>query len=482
MKVVFATSEAAPWCRSGGLGDVAGSLPDALVDAGADVTTFLPLHRKARKAIGERGAEVIDLELNVAVPLAGGSVTGRLFEVAGTKARTILVDAPGFFDRDSLYGYGDDALRYGFFSRAVLVGAQALLGEPDIVHAHDWMTALVPTYLEARMKHRLPRTRSVFTIHNLAYQGIFGKDQLQALDLDWGLFNMDMLEFFDAINLMKCAITASDAVTTVSPTYAQEITTPAFGHQLDGHLRTHRGKLRGIVNGLDLDDWNPATDPALPAPFSAAELAGKAACRQALLKRFQLSARDDQPVVAVLSRFTAQKGLDLVCDVVPPLVRNGARVVVLGTGERSIEDRFRMLGAVFPQQVGVKIAFDDKLARLLIAGSDLFLMPSRFEPCGLAQLQAMRYGTVPVVHATGGLKDTVDDPGDAGLLAGRGTGFSFRNPTSDGLWWAVDRAVNLWRHKKQEWAALQQRAMARDSGWGTSAAEYVALYERLLAR
>ncbi len=479
MKVLFAAAEVAPFCRTGGLGDVVGSLPQAIAEGGqAEVATMLPLHRAARLKLEERGAELRETGVELAVPLAGRVQGGRVLELVDeSPLRTFFVDAPRFFERDGLYGHGDDALRYAFFSRAVLQSAEALLGgPPDVLHAHDWMSALVPIYLQSR--HPIAGTKSVFTIHNLAFQGVFPKELLEALDLGWDLFRFDHLEFYDQINLMKGAITACDAVTTVSPTYAREILTGPFGQNLDGHLRAHAHKLHGIVNGLDLADWDPATDPALPAPYSAADLTGKASCRAALLDAFGLQADAGQPVVAVLSRFSEQKGLDLVCEVVPRLVEAGARLAVLGTGDRWLEQRFEELAAQFPGRVGTKIAFDDGLARRLLAGSDLLLMPSRFEPCGLTQLQAMRYGTIPVVHATGGLHDTVEDPGEA-EFGEQGTGFRFDGATADGLWWALDRALTLHR-APAAWAALRSRAMQRDSSWGPSAEAYVQLYGRLL--
>ncbi len=483
MRIVFASSEVAPFCRTGGLGDVVGSLPAALAATGeVEVATFLPLHRAARRQLEQAGRSLRDTEFNVAVPLHGRPVAGRIRELVDPgPLRTFFVDAPRYFEREGLYGHGDDPIRYAFFSRAVPLAAHALLGPPDVLHAHDWMTALLPTYLRHRLRDRLPQTRSVFTIHNLAYQGWVSKDLLEALDLDWSLFHVGHLEFHDQLNLMKGAIVDCDAVTTVSPTYAREILTPAFGQHLGGHLAQHQQKLRGILNGLDVDSWDPATDAALPATYSADDIEGKWSCRRALLAAFGLDVDHDEPVLGVVSRFTPQKGLDLMLEAAPALARDGVKLVVLGTGDPHLEGGFRQLASAHPGSVGVRVAFDDALARLVVAGSDLLAIPSRFEPCGLTQLQAMRYGTIPVVRATGGLRDTVHDPGDGGLIAGRGHGFCFEDATADALLGAVRRAAAFRGRQPAAWTALQERVMRRDQGWGDSVRRYLALYRSLCA-
>ncbi len=486
MRIVHLASEVAPFCKTGGLGDVVGALPSALVDAreGVEVATFLPLHRAVREHLGTRGKEVRDTDLRVAVPLNGGREMARILELVGSgPARTFFVDMPAGFDRPGLYGHGDDPLRYAAFSRAVLLAATPLLGAPpDLVHAHDWQTAMASVYLEARRTPALARTRSVLTVHNLAYQGVCGADLLPAMDLDTGLLRFDIMEFHGAMSLLKGGLTACDAITTVSPTYAREILTPEFGCNLDAHLRAHTGKLSGILNGLDVVEWDPSTQPALPANFSAADPAGKAVCRDALLAEFGLGGSKDGPVFGVVSRFTGQKGLDLVCDAIPALVRRGARVVVLGTGEPSLEGRFAALAGRFPTQVGARIGFDAALAHRVVAGSDLFLVPSRFEPCGLTQMQAMRYGSVPVVHAVGGLRDTVADTGDERLMRGEGQGFRFEHPTAQGLLWAAERAMVRWHHDKDGWAHLVRGIMEQDLSWTRPAAAYLALYDKVLAR
>ena len=485
MRVVHLASEVAPFCKTGGLGDVVGALPAALVDAGdVDAATFLPLHRAVKEWLGTRGADVRDTEVRVAVPLGAGHVAVRFLELASSGgARTYFADAPALFDRPGLYGHGDDGLRYAAFSRAVLLAATPLLGgPPDLLHAHDWQTALAPVYLEARRPKELARTRSVLTIHNLAYQGIVDTDLLPLLDLDPGLLRFDIMEFHGALSFLKGGIVACDAVTTVSPSYAREILSPTFGCDLDAHLRVHAPKLAGILNGLDVDHWDPATQPALPRSFSAADPTGKAACRSSVLEEMGLVDDPESPVLGVVSRFTGQKGLDLVCDVIPALVRRGARLLVLGTGEAALEGRFAALARRHPAHVALRVGFDAALAHRIVAASDMFLVPSRFEPCGLTQMQAMRYGAVPIVHAVGGLRDTVADTGDERLMTGEGQGFRFEHPTAEGLMWATDRAIARWRHDRQGWARLVRAVMEQDLSWRQPARAYLDLYERVLAR
>ena len=489
MRIIHLASEVAPFCKTGGLGDVLGALPPALgALPDVDVATFLPLHRTVREWLGTRGADLQEREHRVAVPVAGSRVVFRFLELVSApgvdpSVRTFFADAAALFDRPGLYGHGDDALRYAAFSRAVLLGCTALLGgPPDVIHAHDWQAAMAPVFLEARRPPELARTGSVLTIHNLAHQGVFAPEVVRQVGLDSGLLRFDILEFHGAASFMKGGITACDALTTVSPSYAREILSARFGCTLDAHLRKHAPKLTGILNGLDVADWDPARQPALPAPFSASDPAGKGVCRAALLHEAGLPDDPDSPVLGVVSRLTGQKGLDLVCDALPALVARGARLVLLGTGEPSLEQRFASLAARYPRHVAVTIGFDVGLAHRVAAGSDLFLVPSRFEPCGLTQMQAMRYGAVPVVHAVGGLRDTVADPGDPRLMLGEGQGFRFEHPTAEGLLWAADRAITRWRHDKQGWARLVRAIMAQDLSWTKPTTAYRAVYAAVAAR
>lgn len=477
MAVVHISPEIGPWVRTGGLGDVVGALPHALARQGTPSAVVAPLHRAARRAIAAAG-RTLEHVCDLGGPELPGVGPLRLLELAGAgPARVFFVDLPWAFDRDGIYGHGDDAFRFATFTRVALRAADHVFGaDLRIVHAHDWTTALAPLYL--RGPDALPsRPASVLSIHNLAYQGVFPKDELPYLGLAWDWFRWDRLEFWDQLNFLKGGIGEADAICTVSPSYAREITTAAYGQQLDAHLRGQGARLRGILNGLDTADWDPATDPALPAPYSAIDPSGKAASRAALLQAFGLPPDPGRPVLAVVSCFTAQKGLDLVADLAPWMVEQGAVLAVLGTGDRDLERRFARLGR--DPAIGVRVAFDSDLARLLIAGSDCLLVPSRFEPCGLTQLQAMRYGAVPVVCATGGLRDTVQDPGDQGLMAGGGSGFRFEHASVEGLRWALDRALRCFAGDPEGWARLRRSVMERDWSWTGPAARYAELYDSL---
>jgi starch synthase len=346
----------------------------------------------------------------------------------------------------------------------------------DVLHIHDWQGSPAAIYAHIA---KAP-VSIVTTIHNLAFRGIFPKQTMTELGFPWSLFNLHQLEFYDQLSLLKGAMSISDVVTTVSPTYAHEIISPQFGEALDGFLQWDVKRLVGIVNGIDANAWNPETDPALPAHFSAADPTNKARCRAAVAEELGLSLGDDEPLIAVIARMASQKGLDLVGDVASEMHRLGAKLIVLGSGEPDLEARFRWLGDVFKQNIAVRIGFDINLSRRIYAGSDLFVMPSRFEPCGLGQLYAMRYGSVPVVHAVGGLRDTVTDPGDEELAEGHGTGFRFEPATPGALLGAIERAVAMFR-KPAQFAAVRRAAMSRDSSWTASATQYVQLYRSLRA-
>jgi len=494
MKVAILASEAVPGCKTGGLADVAGALPQALVsESGGEVAPalFLPLYRQVRASVEtDPKLELCDTGVEVSVPFGLGPEKARFWQVKGHGGPPVyLLDAPHRYDRPRLYddesgrAYEDNLYRYALLCRGVLDGATALLGAvPDVVHAHDWQGSLALAYLRTRYLATHARCAAVLTIHNLAYQGLFPGDHRHNIDLDPSAFSLERAEFFGALNLLKAGIAYADVTTTVSETYAREITTPAYGCGLEGFLKNRAGALQGIVNGVDTEVWNPATDQALPANYSVGELGGKAVCRRELLSEMGLEAASGEPVLGIVSRFTGQKGLDLVADLVPHLHGLGARLVVLGSGDSELEHRFRYLGECFSKHVSVRIGFDPKLARRIFAGCDMLLMPSRFEPCGLNQLYAMHYGTIPVVHAVGGLRDTVIDPGDAGLANGEGTGFRFEHPTLAGLHWALERAVSLYRHRPKGWDSLVRAGMSRDVSWAGPARAYLDLYRQLQAR
>ena len=395
-----------------------------------------------------------------------------------------FVDCAPLYDRPgTLYGpggaaeFGDNHIRFAALGKAAVEHGAALVGGPlDVLHAHDWQGA--PAAIYARLT--APSVAIVSTIHNLAYRGIFPKHTMTDVGFPWSIFDLRHVEFWDQVCFLKGGLAASDAVTAVSPTYAREILTPERGEALDDFLRWEVRRLVGIVNGIDSASWDPDTDQALAANFSRASLAGKARCRTAAAREMGLTPAEDEPLIGVIARMTGQKGLDLVADIVPLLASLGAKLIVLGSGEPALEERFTSLARTFPDALSVRIGFDLELSRRIYAGCDLFVMPSRFEPCGLGQLYAMRYGTIPIVHAVGGLRDTVLDPGDSELARGKGTGIRFDEPTSSALAHAIARGVKLYRDPKTL-AAVRTAAMSRDSSWSASAHQYVQLYRSLRA-
>ncbi|HEX4423281.1 MAG TPA: glycogen synthase GlgA [Kofleriaceae bacterium] len=489
MRVLHVASEVAPFAQSGGLADVVAGLPAAEAEGhGIASAVLVPLYRGVA---GKLAAAGIALEPGTAGVLEVGVHTfdAAIRIAAIGRVRYGFLDCAALYDRDGgLYGPGgtgeftDNHVRFAALGKAALAAGEALLGgAPEVLHLHDWQGSAAAIY--ARLAPPPPgqgRPLVVTTIHNLAYRGIFPKAAMAELGIPWSMFTTELAEFYDQLSLLKAALGLADAVTTVSPSYAREILTPERGEALDGFLRWNVKRLVGIANGIDTAAWDPATDAALPARYTRAELAGKARCRAALAIELGLALPDHEPLIGVIARMTDQKGLDLVADIVPELARIGARLVVLGSGEPELERRFQWLAGVFRDHVAVRIGFDAGLARRIYAGSDLFAMPSRFEPCGLGQLYAMRYGTIPVVHAVGGLRDTVLDPGDAELAAGRGTGVRFTPATPLAFARALERAVKLFRDPPML-AAVRRQAMARDSSWLAAAQQYVQLYRSLAA-
>jgi len=484
MRVVHVASEVSPWAQTGGLADVVGSLPAAqLRVAGGDleVAVVAPLHRGVAERARDLGIALEPTGVKVTAELGGAVLQGRLLAVSGSQPRLIFVDCPALYDRPGLYtgpdgaDYPDNAVRFAFLARAAIDGAgPALGGWPDVYHCHDWQAGMVPVYLAA---DGAP-SRALFTVHNLAYQGTFPAEVAPALGLDWSWVTPDRLEFFGSLSFLKGGMAMSRVVTTVSPTYAAEIVTPEHGCGMHGFLGHQVKRLVGILNGIDVEGWDPARDPALATPYDRGDLAGKAACRQALGDELGLRVADDELLCVVISRFAEQKGIDLIADMVPQMYRAGARLAVLGSGDPALEERFRWLAERFQDNLAVRIDFDVALARRLYAAGDVMLMPSRFEPCGLNQMYAMRYGTVPVVHAVGGLRDTVVDADDD---PARANGFRFATATSGSLWSAVQRAARVRRDQPQRWRSLIDNGMGRDWSWDASARRYLELYRELLA-
>lgn len=476
MHVLFAASECVPYSKTGGLADVVGALPRAVAQLGHQATVYLPLYRQTHL---ENATTVIasitipfDDRYRFCAVLDGGKHNGVQY---------YFIDYPPFYDRDALYGtplgdYHDNPERFALFCRAVLE-ASKILGVPDIFHCHDWQTALIPVLLRTLYDedHALTGIPTVFTIHNIGYQGIFSPDTLPLLMLPWDLFTISKLEFFGKVNFLKGALTYSDFITTVSRKYAQEIQTVEYGFGLEGVLRSRAASVAGILNGVDYEEWNPATDCYIEANFTPEALEGKEECRRDLLRAFGLGAESKAPVIGIVSRFAAQKGFDLIALAADRLAHEDVKVCVLGSGDRAYEDLFRRLVRQYPGRFAAKFGYDNEMAHKIEAGSDMFLMPSRYEPCGLNQIYSLKYGTVPVVRATGGLDDTIE-PYD--LRTGKGTGFKFHEYTPEALLTSVQAALALYA-KPKEWRKLMLNGMARDFSWTVAAREYLKIYERL---
>jgi starch synthase len=475
MEILFVSSEVAPWSMTGGLGDVGGSLPRALAARGHQVTVVSARYGSidARAKGFERRDGVLRVRGEEAI----------LWTRPGPPEVHLVEHERYFGSRSGLYGdgggrdYGDNAERFAFLTRAALAVPAALGRRARIVHANDWQTALAPYLL--RHEHvndpGLAGARTVFTIHNLAYQGVFPKQVVPFLGLPWDVFRFEAMEFHDQLNFMKAGLTFADALTTVSPTYGKEILGPEAGNGLDPVLRHRRADLHGILNGIDVTEWDPARDRHLAAHYSSRDLAGKAACKAALQRELSLPVRPDVPLLGMVSRLAEQKGIDLLAAVLPDLAVRDVQLALLGSGSREHEDAFRRAAAARPDRLAVRIGFDEALAHRIEAGADAFLMPSRYEPCGLNQMYSLRYGTLPVVRAVGGLEDTVED------FDGwqRGTGFKFKDYTPQAFLLAVRRALDTYRDRRT-WQALVLRGMAQDFSWDRSARSYEALYRSLV--
>lgn len=464
-------SEATPFCKTGGLADVLGALPPALKGRGEDVAVVLPRYRSVSLDGARRAAQ------NFPLWIGPGRYAADIYVVERKGVPYYLVECPEFFDRDGLYGsggadYWDNHTRFAALCHAAL-GIARHLFRPQVIHCHDWQAGLLPVYLKNYFASdpTFAGVRTVFTIHNLGYQGNITKDKLFWLGLpDW-LSREDLLEFHGNISLLKGGIVYSDFLTTVSPTYANEIQTPDQGFGLDGLLRARHKQLTGILNGVDYAEWNPETDTKIAQRYSATDPAGKAACKLDLLRTMGLPEdRLDVPVVGIVSRLATQKGFDLIAQVAYDLVNWDIRLVVLGSGEAQYESLFRALAQARPDKFAVRIAYDDTLAHKIEAGSDMFLMPSRYEPCGLNQMYSLRYGTVPVVHATGGLDDTIE----------QSTGFKFRPYSGDAMLGALREALTVYWLEPDRWKALMAEGMRRDNSWNASADAYSRLYRSLL--
>jgi len=480
MRIAFAASECVPFSKTGGLADVVGALPRALAALGHELTVYLPRYKQTRlanpKIVLPSITVPFDDQYRFSSLVDGGRQAGVQF---------YFIDYPPFFARDSLYGnaqgdYPDNAERFALFCRSVLEAAK-VIGPPDVFHCHDWQSALLPVLLRTLYGEDplLSRVPCVFTIHNMGYQGLFPPDTLPLLQLPWDLFTISKLEFFGKVNLLKGALVYADHITTVSRRYAQEIQTAEYGFGLDGVLRARAATVTGILNGVDYNEWSPENDRYIVQRYSASDLGGKAICKRDLLQQFGVADSATRlPVIGIISRFAAQKGFDLVSQIADRLAREEMIVVALGSGDKDYEELFRRLMQQYPHKFAVKIAYDNMLAHKIEAGADMFLMPSRYEPCGLNQIYSLKYGTVPIVRATGGLDDTIE-PWDA--RTGKGTGFKFHDYISEALLLCVRSALEAFRDQ-QNWQVLMRNGMTKDFSWNASAKEYVRVYERVVQK
>ncbi len=467
MRVLFLSSEVAPFSKTGGLGDVAGALPPALAKRGHSVRVVSPLYQSVSRGSLQRFGASVKLDFPF------GSYEVQTWRAPGD-VDWVFIECPQAFDRPGIYGHGDDARRFTLFSMAALSTAQRDGFAADVVHANDWPTGLSLLALRTGYAHTaLGKAKRVFTIHNLAYQGIAPKRELESLGIPWSLFSPEGVEFYDQLSFMKSALVSAQTITTVSPQYAKEIQTKHFGVGLEGLLAHRRASLHGILNGVDTEAWNPATDVFLPARYTSNDVTPRERCRSELLASCRLDAPvPGMPLFGVISRMAGQKGADLLHAALPRLLEQGVSAVVLGSGEESLQNAWKTLAARYPKRLHVRLGFDESLAHRIEAGVDFFLMPSRFEPCGLNQMYSLLYGAIPVVHGVGGLKDTVVD-----ISRDDGTGVVFSQPSPEALYEALVRAVALYRDAPR-YAAVQRRGMTQNFGWDQAAEAYESLYAR----
>ena len=473
MNILFASGEAAPFCKTGGLGDVAGSLPQALAQNGDSVAVILPLYGQIkdewRKQMIFLGSTYVDLSWR-------HEYCG-LFSLTYQGVTWYFVDNEHYFKRERIYGEADDGERFAFFCRAVVDLLPQLADMPDVIHCNDWQTALIPVYIKdtACRNSALQSIKTVYTIHNIEYQGWLDEYAVgDLLGLDRGWYDDGTIEMNGGVNLMKAALMTADQVTTVSPTYARQLHHSFYAHGMESVIGRIDGKLSGILNGLDIVGYDPAHDKAVPANYTPDDLSGKAACKAALQKELGLAVEKDTPILAIVSRLVSHKGLDLVCEVFDRMMESGVQFVVLGTGDGQYEDFFRHQAQRYPGRVAACLTYSEPLSRRVYSGSDLLLMPSKSEPCGLSQMIAMRYGTVPIVRQTGGLNDSVHSC----QLGQEGNGFVFADYNAFDMLHVVCEAVSLYRDDKKGFAAVQHRGMTDDFSWTRSAKAYRAVYDK----
>jgi starch synthase len=468
VKILIAVSEVVPYAKTGGLADVAGALPKEFAKLGHDVRLVMPRYEKVRH-------DLEPVKTGLGVELTGERVGFDVRRDTSQGYEALFIDCPKFFDRPGLYGeegadYPDNAARFAFFARAVLAAAEALDFRPDVVHCHDWQSALVPLYLKRGGNPYFGETASLFTIHNLAYMGNFPPEEaLPLVGLGEGLFTAEGgVEYYGKVNYLKAGLVFADVLTTVSPTYSKEIQTPEFGYGLEGVLHSRTADLFGVLNGIDYELWNPATDANLAAGYSGENPAGKAVCKTDLQREYGLPERRDVPLFGMVTRLADQKGLDLFAKAAEDFFAKNLQFALLGTGDPKYHELFTALASKYPERCGVRLAYDAALAQRIYAGADLFVMPSRYEPCGLGQLIALSYGTLPLVRATGGLADTIDE----GV-----NGFVFTEYVPSAFLDATKRALAAFS-ENETWEKLVRRAFAARYSWGQSAERYVELFSR----
>jgi len=486
MDIVVVASEVAPFSKTGGLGDVIGALPQELSRLGEHVVVISPLYSVVRENARAHGLELEQCSVApLHVPIGDFEVEARLFEsrLPGSDVKVYFLDNDNYCARPGLYtnpenggDYEDNNERFIFLCRGSLEACKALGMQPDVFHCHDWQTGLVPMYLRHLYRDDFPRAGSVFTIHNLAYQGLFWHWDMKLTGLPWELFNWRALEYYGKLSFLKAGLVGADVLTTVSRRYAEEIQTPEYGLGMEGVLRQRSNDLFGVVNGVDYNVWDPATDKLIARNYTPEDLSGKQKCKRALQEEFKLPADARTPLVGMIGRLVDQKGFDFVAEALEELVERGLQLVVLGTGQPHYHGLLRNMASRFPDNIGVFLGFQDSAAHRVEAGSDMLLMPSRFEPCGLNQLYSLKYGTVPIVRETGGLADTVTDYREGSEEAA--TGFSFQGEGKAALLEALDRALDLYRNDPDGWREIMLRGMEQDWSWGQSARRYRELYER----
>jgi starch synthase len=480
MKILIASSEVVPYVKTGGLADVTGTLVNALSKLGTKASIILPLYRKVKTELNVWDIQPMPHEITV--PLGNNIETGRLWNAKTSKGSDVFfIENDRFFDRDELYGtsegdYSDNAMRFIFYCRGVLEAIKVLDLEVDIIHCNDWQTGLIPVYLKTIYKDTFPHIRTLLTLHNLGYQGIFWHLDMDITGLGWDMFNIKALEFYGKINLLKGGLIFADSITTVSTTYAKEIQTPEHGFGLEDVLKKRRKNLYGIINGIDVNEWGPWKDNLIPTKYNRKNLSGKADCKRSLQKECGLTV-NDSPLIGMVTRLSSQKGLDLVSEAIVDLINSGSQVVILGKGDDYYQTLFSNLHSRYSGKLSVTIGYDNNFAHRIYAGSDIFLMPSKYEPCGLGQLIALRYGAIPVGRKTGGFADSITEYNNS---SGSGTGFLFEDYSKDAMIKAIEKALKFY-NDRDRWANIVRNAMSQDFSWNHSAKEYIAIYKKTLS-